>query len=87
MSKDSSSLERAMRARPTARKRGETTASVSPTIRSTVDLRREVNVQLGARATMDGLRRQDVLAALASAYADGDGRAVAIVSERTEDQD
>lgn len=56
-------------------------AATGATRRSTVDLPTEVSKQLVVRARQDDLTNQAVLCALATAYANGDERALAIVSE------
>ena len=56
-------------------------AAAGGTRRSTVDLPTDVSKQLVVRARQDDLTNQAVLAALATAYAAGDERALAIVAE------
>lgn len=71
-------------AQPTAYRSGARagrSAMSGTTRRSTVDLPTEVSKQLVVRARQDDLTNQAVLGALATAYAEGDARAVAIVAE------
>lgn len=56
-------------------------AATGATRRSTVDLPTEVSKQLVVRARQDDLTNQAVLSALATAYANGDERALAIVAK------
>jgi hypothetical protein len=70
--------------RPTAvtsgTRAGRSAAAGKPR-RSTVDLPTDISKQLVIRARKNDLTNQAVLAALATAYATGDERAVAIVQE------